>query len=100
MRKYNLSKKETQFNVNTSVEGETIEEKMRKLTTEKETPPQMFETIYTEKKDGVLAGCDIRTDRFEIAREMAEKIEKSEANKRAKARDTLKPAEPQDEAEA
>lgn len=37
---------------------------------------------YTERKDGVLPIYDIRTDRFEIARQATDKVNKTQAAKR------------------
>lgn len=77
----------TRFNVNNSTEGETIEEKLRKITAEKEPIGQVFPKIYTDRKDGVLPGYNIRSDRFEIARIAKEKIGTAEAQKWAKAQE-------------
>lgn len=49
-------------------------EKLRKIKEEKGVTEQITPSIYTEKKDGVLPGYDIRTDRFEVAREAMEKL--------------------------
>lgn len=43
---------------------------------EEEGDRQTWAIAYTEKKDGVKPEYDIRTDRFEIAREAMETIEK------------------------
>lgn len=50
-----------------------IEEWTEKGTAIEEVAPM----VYTERKDGVLPGYDIRTDRFEIARVAKEKLEKA-----------------------
>lgn len=42
---------------------------------EEEGDGKTWAIAYTEKKDGVKPEYDIRTDRFEIAREAMEKIE-------------------------
>lgn len=83
MRKPIIQKFET-FNVNQSEEGQTIEEELRKITAEKEQIGSKFPMIYTDKKDGVLPAYNIRSDRFEIAREAKEKIGQAEAQKIAK----------------
>lgn len=67
--------------INNSYEAKPLErilEKVREgnMTIEDEKP-----IIYTDKKDGVLPGYNIRTDRFEIMREAAEKISQAEASK-------------------
>lgn len=76
--------------INESQEGETIEEKLAKMMTEKEPISQVFERIYTDRKDGVMPGYNIRTDRFEVAREAKEKLSKAEKSKIAKADEKLK----------
>lgn len=49
-------------------EGESIEEKLRRLTLTKEPMEVDFTPeIYQERKAGVDPACDIRTDKFEIA---------------------------------
>lgn len=63
-------------------EAESIEEKMRRVTANKEPIDATAPLIYTEEKEGVLAGYDIRTDRFEIALEAQDKINASNAAKR------------------
>lgn len=52
---------------NVSVEGETIENKIERITTQKEPITDGAPLIYTDRKDGVLPGYDIRTDRMEVA---------------------------------
>ena len=44
------------------------------------------QNIYTEKKDGVQAAYNIRTDRFEIAAEAMDVLTKTEIAKRENAR--------------
>jgi len=53
--------------LNQSIEGETIEQKVERVTTNKEPISDGAPLIYTERKEGVQAGYNIRTDRFEIA---------------------------------
>lgn len=79
----------TQFTINNSEEGEPIETKLAKMIAEKEIPPQAFERIYTDKKDGVMPEYDIRTDRFEVAREAKDKLNEYYAQKAAKAAEKL-----------
>lgn len=55
-------------------EGETIEEKMRKVTMNNEPIDNTAPLIYTEKKDGCLPQYDHRTDRFEIARAAKDRV--------------------------
>ena len=47
-------------------EGETIETKVRRIVEEKETISDTAPIIYTKREDGVIAGYNIRTDKFEV----------------------------------
>lgn len=54
-------------------EGETIEMKVRRITQNKEPITDVAQPIYMER--GVkMASTDIRTDRWEIAREAKDKV--------------------------
>lgn len=53
--------------VNDQYIGETIEQKVRRVTKGGEPIEDGAEKIYTERKDGVRPEYDIRTDRFELA---------------------------------
>lgn len=55
-------------------EGESIEEKLHKVTTNKEPIDNIAPLVYTDRKDGVLPQYDVRTDRFEIARQAMDRI--------------------------
>lgn len=66
---------------NNTYDGETIEVKIEKVTTSKEPIDATAPIIYTEKKDGVLAGYNVRTDRFEVALMAMDKIHRSEVAK-------------------
>lgn len=62
-------------------EAEPLEVKLRRKMNggkvdEEEGDGKTWAIAYTEKKDGVKPEYDIRTDRFEIAREAMETIEK------------------------
>lgn len=65
--------------------GESIEEKMRRVTNSNEPIENVAPILYTDYKDGVLPQCDPRTDRFEIAQESMDKVSKSYAAKRENA---------------
>ena len=53
--------------------GETIEMKVRRITQNKEPIRDVAQPIYMER--GVkMASCDIRTDRWEVAREAKDKV--------------------------
>lgn len=81
MRKVSIKNK-TELKVNKSYEGEPLEHTLARITTTKEpieaTSPQM----YTERSQGVLPETDIRTDRWEIAREAMDKVHKTQIAKR------------------
>lgn len=61
-----------------------MEENVRSIVEGKTGIAQQFEPIYTDKRDGVMPQYDIRTDRFEIAREAKDKINKYEASQIAR----------------
>lgn len=63
-------------------EGETIEQKINRIVNNKEPIKDGAPLIYTDRKDGVGAQYNIKTDRFEIAIEAMDKIAKSTAAKR------------------
>lgn len=81
---YNKAKKgsTTNIKINGSVQGESIEEKMRRILENKEPITDGAPLEYTEKSDGVKAGYNIRTDRWEIALDGIDSIQKSENAKR------------------
>jgi hypothetical protein len=72
----------TGFNVNNSVEGETIEEKIERVVNNNEPITDGAPIIYTDRRDGVLPAYDIRTDRFEVAIEAMDKVSASQLAKR------------------
>lgn len=67
---------------NDSVEGETIEEKVNRIVNNKEPIKDGAPLIYTDRKEGVRAGYNIKTDRFEVAVEAMDKVNKSAIAKR------------------
>lgn len=69
--------KSTGFNINTSVEGETLETKILRMTTNKEPVPQESELIFQDRSEGVSPGYNIRTDRFEVAIDAMTTVDKS-----------------------
>lgn len=83
MKNYNTKQSgKTSLRVNQSAEGETIEQKIERFINNKEEPGQEAPTIYTLREDGVLAGYDIRTDRFEVALEAMDKVSMQRITKR------------------
>lgn len=81
----------TKLERNCTEKAESIEEMLRRLTANKEPIPQNVPPIYTAEKDGVIPDYDIRTDRFKIAGEAADKFAASDIAKSAE-----KPAEVQE----
>ena len=75
-------------NADLTYQAEPREVKLRKIISGESSSMEdgVFPTIYTEKKDGVLPEYDIRTDRFEIAIDAIDKINKSTANQVAKSK--------------
>lgn len=67
---------------NESYVGETIERKMERIMNNKEPITDGAPITYTERKDGVDPGMDIRTDRWEHAIDAKTKDAKSELAKR------------------
>lgn len=74
-------------------EGKSLMEQLRRMLVEGDIPEEEVPIIYTDKGEGVLPGYDIRTDRFEVAREAMEKAKNSEKKERAEKRASEKPIE-------
>lgn len=70
------------FTVNEGYKGETIEQKVTRITVNKEPIKDGAPLIYTERKDGVQPGYDIRTDRWEVAAEAMDKVTGAKLAKR------------------
>ena len=79
--------------VDATYEAEGLEVKLRRVTETNEPLGGDIPIVYTKKTDGVLPAFDIRTDRFEIAREAMSKVQESEMAKEAQRMDVLKPVE-------
>lgn len=58
--------------------GETIEQKCRRIVEEDEPIKDGAPEIFTDRKDGVIAAYNIRTDRFEIAAEAMDAVNRSQ----------------------
>ena len=73
------------FNCLTSVEkleGEPIEWKIERIVSNKEPISDGAPSIFTERKDGVVAAYNIRTDRWEVAADGMDVVQKSIQAKR------------------
>lgn len=65
------------FGFITTYEGETIEQKVRRIVENKEPISDGAPIVYTEKKDGILPQYNIRTDKWDIALEAMDKVQAS-----------------------
>lgn len=80
-RKPAVQHPKSKIQINNLYEAEPLEVKLRRKmkggkVDEEEGDGKTWAIAYTEKKDGVKPEYDIRTDRFEIAREAMETLEK------------------------
>lgn len=74
--------RETDIETAPLTEGETIEDKVKRLVENKEPIKDAAPPIFTERSAGVNAAYNIRTDRWEIAVDAMTRLEKSKAAKR------------------
>lgn len=74
--------KKTLIMSKSTLQGESIEDKVKRLMLNKEPIKDGAPIIYTEKKDGVDPAYNIRTDRFELATEAMDKVNRSFMAKR------------------
>lgn len=72
----------TQMKVNESYDGETIEQKIRRIVNNKEPITDGAPIIFTERKDGVQPDYNIRTDRWEVAIDAMDIVTKAHQAKR------------------
>lgn len=83
--KKNIKSYSTTISTNDLYEGEPLKAKILRMLENNEPITEVLHAEYTDKKFGVLPGFDIRTDRFEVAREAADKMyQAAEANEIAK----------------
>lgn len=80
---YKKMKMNTDIEINSSVEGEYIETKVERITTNNEPITDGAPIVFTERKEGVKPEHDIRTDRFEIALDAMDYVTKTHRAKRA-----------------
>lgn len=80
-----ISKNNTSLDINNSIEGEYIEAKMRRIVNNNEPITDGAPLIYTDRKDGIKAEFDIRTDRFEIAQNAMDYVSKTNLARRMEA---------------
>lgn len=72
----------SQLESNEVYEGETIETKVSRIINEKAPIEDGAPIIFTERADGVLPAYDIRTDRWDIAIDAMDKVNKMKIAKR------------------
>lgn len=70
---YTSQLESTDYNIN----AVSLEEKIRCLLANNSPIDSISPMLYTDRKDGVLPQTDIRTDRWEIAVETADKVNAS-----------------------
>lgn len=63
-------------------EGETIETKVSRIINEKAPIEDGAPIIFTERSEGVLPAYDIRTDRWDVAVDAMDKVNKAKIAKR------------------
>ena len=68
-----ITNKPTSITVNNSYEGETIEQKVRRIMLNNEPIEDTAPLLYTAKKDGVINETNIRNDKWEQMTESREK---------------------------
>lgn len=81
MYKYRKSRKSKLTSVE-QYEGESIEDKIQRVMSNNEPIKDGAPEIYTERKDGVLSAYNIRTDRWEVATEAMDMVQRSIQAKR------------------
>lgn len=72
----------TQIEVNESIEGETLEDKLERIISNQEGIEEGSPSIYTERKDGVLPAYDIRADKWDMALDAMDRAHKQDLLKR------------------
>jgi len=72
----------TQISIEEQIEGATLEVKIAKMVENNEPLKADIGLLYTERKQGVLAGTNVRTDRWEVATDAMDKVAKSKIAKR------------------
>lgn len=67
----------TSIKINESYVGETIEQKIQRITNNKEPISDGAPLVYTERNEGIRPEYDIRTDRWEIALDAMDTVSKA-----------------------
>lgn len=82
--KKRIIENKTGLDVNTSLQGETLEMKVERIVNNGEPIEDTAPMIYTERMSGVHPAHDVRTDRMEIAIEGMNNVSKTQIAKRVK----------------
>lgn len=82
-RNVKINKQKSYLTSVPTFEGETIEERFRRMIENKEPIKDGAPLIYTERKEGVNPAYNIKTDRFDIAIEAMDKVTRSKEAKRS-----------------
>lgn len=77
-----ITARPTKINRNESMQGETIEQKIDRVLNNQEPITDGAPLIYTERMEGIRPEHNIRTDRFEIAIDATDAINRSHQAKR------------------
>lgn len=80
----------TDIRINNSTEGETLEQKIERILNNKEPIKDSAELIYQRREEGVNPAMDIRTDRWDLAIDLADKGAADKLAKRKAALDKIK----------
>lgn len=75
-------KNNSSLSINKSYEGESIEDKLERIIQQKEPITDGAPLVFTERKNGVMPEYNIRTDRFEVALNAMDAVQKSTMAKR------------------
>lgn len=73
---------ETTLEINQSTDGEPIEQKIERVVHNGEPMDEGAALVYTERKEGVVAQFNPRSDRFEIAVDAMDQVSKTRIAKR------------------
>lgn len=72
----------SRIRTNRLIEGETIEQKIRRIMDQNEPITDGAELIFTERKDGILPEYNPRTDKWDIALDAMTTVAKTNIAKR------------------
>lgn len=77
MKRHPKYEQELGLKVDETFEGKTLEQEVEKMIVEKTPIDNSKPMIYTDRADGVIAGYNIRTDKWEIAQNAMSKVSKA-----------------------